>query len=512
MTPQRPSDLLERYAPAPQPVSETLLGDFTGRSADVVRLVPSRHIARWLIPAAAAATVAGLVIFSTAWSHQTGLPAASPSATVTSAPVPTTGAQTAAFTPLTAAPATPPTAPAAPVAGQVLYEEWWSPGGRTSAGTTTEFWIASNGSRWVRDTNGSDPTLLPAPTGYLSQVAALPSDATALTARMRQLLGSANSSDAAVFAAYADVLTDGRATLAVRQAVVAAMRKLSGVTVRPSHAMGGAPCTLIERLSAGKGNLYCITEATATLVETGETKNGGDYPDTTLATMVYIPAVPADVRDSATTSSTRPPSGYVILVPLPAPTYSPVTPVLAVGWATKNVLTTTYTLPDGTRYSSKPAWDGSYNSIRYAPDDSVPYLSVTGIASLPTDAVALDALLRQDLQSGASDASVFTAYQAILRDGRAQAPVRTAILQALRALPSTTAVATKDVADRTCTRFTHSLADGTVSFVCIDEPTGLMIETGTLASDGSVSSRSDLALITYIAEVPAPILTNAKPA
>jgi hypothetical protein len=512
MTPQRPSDLLERYAPAPQPVPETLLGDLSGRSADVVRLVPRRHIARWLIPAAAAATVAGLVILSTASSHQTGSPAASPAAAVTGAPVPTSAAPTTAFTPLTAAPATPPTAPPAPVAGQVLYEEWWSPGGRTSAGTTTEFWIASDGSRWVRDTNGSDPTLLPAPTGYLSQVATLPSDPRALTARMRQLLGSANSSDSAVFAAYADVLTDGRATLPVRQAVVSAMRMLSGVTVRASRAMGGAPCTLIERLSAGKGNLYCITEPTATLVETGETKNGQDYADTTLATMVYVPAVPADVRNSATTSPTRPPIGYVMLNPLTAPSYSPVTPVLAVGWATKNVLTATYTLPDGTRYSSKTTWDGSYNSTKYAPDNSVPYLSATGIADLPTDVGALDALLRQDLQSGASDASVFTAYQAILWDGRAQAPVRTAILQALRALPSTAAVATKDVADRTCTRFAHPLPDGTVSFVCIDESTGLMIETGTLAGDGSVASRSDLAVIKYVAEVPAPILTNAKPA
>jgi hypothetical protein len=298
----------------------------------------------------------------------------------------------------------------------------------------------------------------------------------------------------------------------VRQAVVSAMRKLSGVTVRASRAMGGAPCTLIERLSAGKGNLYCITEATATLVETGETKNGGDYADTTLATMSYIPAVPADVRDNATTSPTRPPMGYVMLNPLTAPSYSPATPVLLVGWSTKNVLTAMYTLPDGTRYSHKTTWDGSYNSTKYAPDNSILYLSVTGIASLPTDAVALDGLLRQDLQSGASDASVFTAYQAILRDGRAQAPVRTAILQALRALPSTTSLTAKDVADRPCTRFTHSLADRTVSFVCIDEPTGLMIETGTLASDASVASRSDLALITYVAEVPAPILTNAKPA
>ena len=504
MTIQRPSDLLERYAPAPEPVPESLLGDLTGRSADVVRLVPRPDLKRWVFLAVAAATVAGLVVFSTWSPRTTASPAASPSAMATASPAATSPAATVSYAPVTAAPTAPPTAPAAPVAGQVLYQQWWGPSSPSSSGVTTLTWTASDGSKWTRHMNAWDPTYTVAPGGYLAQISTLPSDPSALDTRMRELLAGTNNSDAAVYTAYVAVLSDGRATLAVRKAILTEMKALSGVTVTAATTLGGAPCTRVEHVSGGVGNLICIAEATATLVETGDVKGGGQYPTATLVAMTYVPSVPTDVRDGAVASDGY--GGYIPLEPVAAPSSSPAAGILLQMWSTNNVATSTYTKPDGTTYRV----DGSA-IFRFAPA-ATGYLSTSGLANLPTDPTALAAYLRLQLKdTNASDEAVFKAYEEILMDGRAKPAVRTAVLAGLKALPSARSSESADVASRTCTRITHPMVGGTVSFVCIDASTGLLLETGLLATDGSIEYRSDLADLEYIAEVPAYVTDNAKP-
>lgn len=301
MTPT-PSDLLSRHAPALDHAGDPALDAVLARV--LTERLPRRAVSRRV--ALASAGVAAATVVAVA------VPAVLRSGDAEAVAVERL-AETAASQPSLAVPP-----------GSFLHlVTVENPGGRpprTAEGggpavypRTLESWSAPDGTTWRHDVEVSGRqewhrfppsrstagTLDDAP----STLAALPTDEDTLLARLRPQVTGSSSNDEAVFVYLADALRVGYAPPGVQRAMIAAMARLPHVEVERTTSGTGAPCIAVAYAAPerdGRSQYVCFDEATAALVEEGNTDRDGVPTFVSVVTMrEIVDEVPAEVVEKS---------------------------------------------------------------------------------------------------------------------------------------------------------------------------------------------------------------------
>lgn len=168
-----------------------------------------------------------------------------------------------------------------------------------------------------------------------------------------------------------------------------------------------------------------------------------------------------------------------------------------------------WTLADGTTWRRDTTANGSMEYWKFPPGPT--RTSPATVAALPTDPVALDAVVRKQVSGSVStDEAVFRFYGDALRLGYVPPAVRRAMLMATKRLPHITTERAATIDGIGCLKVTYyePLRLFLGRFYCFNEATASIVEEGQnmyLSND----FRSTVTVSEYVSAVPTVVTTQA---